>query len=227
MILYVSTVVGEAVFSCGALIAQQVSRGHQVAMLTVYPAALESEYAAVLKEDKAVGSFLGIQTAHWAVEGGLDRVPALVARLQQFIDEHYVHTVLISKNLGAHVLHESVQAAVLKLRTAGVPFRLFSWYDQPHVAQHKGDYPELAFAQRVNGLAEIGDQACNFMWPSSHDGAGDSPLALKLQAMAIYESLIEETFYKPFEFTYKAGEDVKLNLAMIIGRKEWFELQEG
>lgn len=231
MVLFVSAIVGEAIFSCGALMAQQAARGHEVGAVTITTTDFAEKNTALLAGDEAAGKVLGVRSVQWsfALTGGKEVETSeafsseLLNRLSKFIEDNQVHTLVVSKNLTGISIQQALIQAAQTIRSSGVGIRCFSWYDQPFVALNKGTYPELAFAQRVNGLAEIGDQACNFVWPAAPGGLGDSPLALKLQAVALYEQLLESTFYTPFELTYEPGEDVKPHLSLTLGRKEWLE----
>ena len=147
--------------------------------------------------------------------------PALEARLRGALRERAPRTVCYPVGVGEHVDHRQVARAVGRLRGDFPGVRWVRWYDQPYTARHRRRYPELAFARRVRGLAEVGDHACalTFAAPAREP---EGPLALKVRAAAAYATQVGYQFYEALGASPADEPDVEARIERVLGRREWF-----
>ena len=148
-------------------------------------------------------------------------VDPLTARLRELIGERAPAAVCYPVGVGDHVDHRQLIAAVERLRPAFPGLRWVRWYDQPYTVRHRRDYPELSFARRVRGLAEVGEDVCAVHY-AEPERAPDGPLARKVRAAASYTTQVPYQFYEALGLAVADEPDAPSRIARVLGRREWF-----
>ena len=236
--LFLSPHLDDAALSLGALIASLPAGEATVATCFTADVAGDDRMAARRGEDVLACSLLGADFEHLdlpdapargydtpaSLTGDLDPAdavaPALEAGLRDLLRARAPHTVCSPLGVGEHVDHRRVIAAVARVRDDFPGVRWLRWYDQPALARHRRRYPELSFARRVRGLAEVGDDACALAFaPPAREP--DGPLARKLRAAAAYASQVDTHFYEAQGLTRADEPDVEAQIARVLGRREW------
>lgn len=151
-----------------------------------------------------------------------DRVVAeLVDRFRKTIADVAPATICYPVGVGDHVDHRQVTAAVAEIRHDHPGVRWVRWYDQPYTARHRRAYPELAFARRVRGLAEVGDDVCAITFDPA-ERQPDGPLARKARAAATYVSQCGYQFGEALGLPPAPVGDLEARIAQVLGRREWY-----
>ena len=151
---------------------------------------------------------------------GDDVASALEARLREVVRERPPRAICYPVGVGGHVDHRRVADAVERLRGDLPAVRFLRWYDQPYTARHRRRYPELAFARRARGLAEIGEDVCALSY-DPRARAPDGLFARKVRAAAAYRSQVGYQFYEAFGASPAGEPDVEDRIARVLGRREW------
>lgn len=200
----------------------------------------EVDYMALRRaEDQAACEILGAATLHLdlpeaphrgyesadALFGEMeaaDRVePVLEERLRKTLAEVQPRTVCYPFGVGRHVDHQRVIDSTWRVRASFPGIRWIRWYDQPYVARHRRNFPELAFTRRVRGLVEVGDDTCAMTYePVERQPEG--PLARKVRAAAAYASQAGYQFGAALGLPPASGEELEGRIARVLGRREWF-----
>lgn len=146
--------------------------------------------------------------------------PKLDEQLRALIGEHSPSAVAYPQSVGDHVDHQQVAASVERLRPTLPGIRWVRYYDQPYTARHRRAYPELSFARRVRGLAEVGEDVCVFTHPRiDREPAGH--LATKVRAAAAYASQVGYQFYEAAGLRREDEPDELARIAHVLGHREW------
>lgn len=205
--LFLSAYPGDAVFAVGALMASLPANTTYHA--TVFPSnsqrrdAKRSSDRQDFAQQALALTTLGVQElAGSLVEGASDSNgvtdQVLHDRLAAYVTDLQPDAIVLPLGLTQRPGDLQLTSIVLRLRQEFSRCRWLQYFDQPFVAQHRGQFPELAFARRVRGLAEVDDDASMFTWSagtsSLNSASGADPLSQKLTAAGLLEEIVIRRF---------------------------------
>lgn len=107
---------------------------------------------------------------------------AIAEALAPHLRADEVTNVLLPLPLATRAGEGVLAKALHVLRGASPDQRYLAYYPLPYVAQHRAQFPELAFARPIRGLAEADADAGMLQWKPRGANAPAGPLATKLDA---------------------------------------------
>ena len=148
--------------------------------------------------------------------------------LQLLAEDGEVDAVLMPLGLHHEAEAAAVKSACLQVSDSVPLVRWLQYYEQPAIGASRGKYPELAFARRVRGLAEVDEDASMFNWKPLGAPADNDPLSRKLEAcLRLPPELLHQLLFDPQGFAYpESEEEVRTYLARVLGQREWLTLLE-
>ena len=176
----------------------------------------------LLPDDRATRAYDQLGATSVVLDDSAETWPSA---LDEELAQADVSAVLLPSGLdGADPTQQVI--SLCRARAAGHPhLRWVQWYDQPQVGHYRGKYPELAFARRIRGLAEVDDDAGTLNWKPASTPAPVDPLARKLDAcLALPPTLIDELFFRSQDFDMpRDPADTRAHLARVLGQREWLQ----
>ncbi len=227
--LFLSTHPGDALLGAGALMASLPPQ--RTFHTSVYAAPSMTTVdrrgtADLAQESEALGT-LGVQH----IEGTIVAPPndigdtELQTKLSALLSAHQPNYALLPLGLGQRNGDLQLHAICLRLRQLYPEVRWLQYYDQPFVGLNRGRFPELAFARRVQGLAEVDDEASLFIWKEGVANGGLSPLSRKLDASVALRSDLDQRLFRDREFdTPTSDAERREMLTRVLGAREWVSL---
>lgn len=185
-ILFISTYAGDAFASLGGLMASlPTGRGYHLSLFAA-PAGANLPQSENLELEAA--NLLGIE--HLSPRELLDQQHTLLESLpdvlERLVQELELGTIVWPHGLAQRESDLAVAQVISALQTQHRELRWLRYYEQPHVSKNRGQFPELAFARRVRGLAEVDEHPCMLSW---RDNA--KVLAQKHSAIACFPHLTD------------------------------------
>ncbi len=244
-ILFVSAVPGDACLGIGAYMASLTAgRAHHVSLCEYLD---EPPFGVLLGEtpDKiAIKTKLVDDTAALSLLGAdihnplITTWPQLEAdttddafvqaatRLRDLVQRIEAQAIVLPAGLEGRRADLVLQRLCQRVQPELTGLRWATYVDQPYALRLRGRYPELAFARRVRGLAEIDEDPGMLSWkPLGSPTTGDA-LTRKLEAsLALPATLLDAAFFQPEGFELPSDRnELRDHIMRVLGQREWLQL---